>query len=243
MSSFDTIQPEFEPGTGTSPFFGQKGQDEWVLTEVFDCRRRGFRRGGYFVDLACSDGVTINNTLFMERYLGWSGILIEPNPAFHETLRATRHAAISTRVIAAERGVAKFRLDNRELGGIVGEGFDNSQRVRGAELASAEIVEVSTVPLVEVLEEHDAPREIDYLSLDVEGAEWEVLRGFPFDRYQFACMTIERPPLELDLLLDGHGYLQVRTQQYDAFYIHRDHLDRSAVRVAPRFRRTPPKDW
>ena len=49
----------------------------------------------------------------------------------------------------------------------------------------------ATVPLVDVLQAHQAPRIIDYLSLDVEGGELQVLKDFPFERYVFRVMTIE----------------------------------------------------
>lgn len=237
------IEPRFETDTGRVPFISQKGQDEFVLMEVFDAKRRGLKRGGFFVDLACADGVEINNTLFMERRLGWSGVLIEPNPRYHESVRANRSSPLCTSCIASDHREVEFRVDNKMLGGIVGEGYDNSESVRGGELATAEIVRMKTAPLAEVLEAHGAPPEIDYLSLDVEGAELEVMKDFPFDRYRFACMTVERPPFELDLLLDAHGYTQVRLQDYDAFYVHRDVLPQTAVVLSPRLLATPPKDW
>ncbi len=235
--------PRWPTGTGEVPFLSQKGQDEFVLMEVFDAKRRGLKRNGYFVDLACADGVRINNTLFMERHLGWRGLLIEPNPHFHESVRAHRVSPLCTDCIASTQTEVEFRIDNAMLGGIVGEGYDNSEAVRGEELANAEIIRLRTRPLAEVLEEHGAPAEIDYLSLDVEGAELEVLRAFPFDRYRFSCITIERPPFELDLLLDEHGYTQVRLQQYDTFYVHRDILPETAVRMDTRLLSTPPKEW
>lgn len=226
-----------------SPFFSQCGQDEWVLNEVFDARRNGFPRGGFFVDLACADGKILNNTLFMERYLGWTGVLIEPNPRFHASVLAQRTSPLCEACVAAEHGRVDFRIDNLMLGGIVGDGFDNNRGTRGEELQDAEVITLEAFPLQDILEQHGAPRDIDYLSLDVEGAEWDVLRHFPFDRYSFKCMTIERPPLQLELLLDEAGYLQVRKSQGDTFYIRRDMLPHASVRIDPRFRVTTRKDW
>jgi hypothetical protein len=62
-------------------------------------------------------------------------------------------------------------------------------------------------PLVDVLSGHGAPKRIDYLSLDVEGFEMEILRLFPFDEYEFGCLSIERPPPELHELLRDNGYV------------------------------------
>src|SRR5262245_43652313 len=66
-----------------SIFKGQKGQDRWVLMEVLR-----WQRGGFFLDLAAADGVTDSNTHVLERWFGWAGICIEPNPAFFAQLKA-----------------------------------------------------------------------------------------------------------------------------------------------------------
>ena len=50
-------------------------------------------------------------------------------------------------------------------------------------------------------EKANAPKVIDYLSLDVEGAELEVLKNFPFKKYKFLSMKIERPSKELNKIL------------------------------------------
>ena len=100
-----------------------------------------------------------------------------------------------------------------------------------------------TVTLVEALDRHGAPRLIDYLSLDVEGAEELILRDFDFSRYKFRFMTIERPSLALDLLLDRHGYVQLAHSRFDVFYTHRDFLDHVNFEPRSRFIATPAKDW
>jgi hypothetical protein len=63
------------------------------------------------------------------------------------------------------------------LGGIVDPNLDNS-----APAAGSQIIRRNTVPLVEVLQERRVPSVIDYLSIDVEGAEERVLDSFDFDR-------------------------------------------------------------
>jgi Methyltransferase FkbM domain len=71
---------------------------------------------------------------------------------------------------------------------------------------------------VSVLRKHAAPRRIDYLSLDVEGFEYEILRTFPFDEFEFGCLGIERPPSELHELLLSRGYRPVSKVGEDVFY-------------------------
>jgi hypothetical protein len=52
-------------------------------------------------------------------------------------------------------------------------------------------VRVSSAPLWELLRRHHAPPVIEYMSLDIEGAEWIALKDFPFDQFRILCMTIE----------------------------------------------------
>jgi hypothetical protein len=222
----------------------QKGQVDILINCVFDYGSRGLRRDGYFVDLACADGVTISNTRFLERHLGWRGLLFEPNPKFHESIAAHRSSPLVTKCVTDRVGSSvRFRIDNDMLGGIVSDETDNSPAMRGEELKAAEILEIETTTLAHELDRVEAPQVIDFLSLDIEGAEWIALRSFPFERYRFRCMTIERPTPELDLLLDRHGYRQVAHLKYDVVYVHQ--IDLPDVNLSPslRFAFTPPKDW
>ena len=84
-------------------------------------------------------------------------------------------------------------------GGIVGDNFDNTKDKKDDERRYA-------ASLLSVLEMFDAPSIIDFISLDVEGAEQYIMRDFPFDKYKFLAMTIERPKGELRTLLEANGY-------------------------------------
>jgi len=68
-----------------------------------------------------------------------------------------------------------------------------------------------TVTLEEVLRRHDAPTVVQYLSLDVEGAEDFVMQHFPFHRYQIQVLTVERPKQAFYTTLQSHGYRCVGT--------------------------------
>lgn len=238
-----------EPGTPSGrqhrmTFGDQKGVVDFLINSVFDYGSCGLPRNGFFVDLAAGDGVGLSNTYFLEKYLGWRGILIEPNPGFLDNIREKRVCPVETAPIGARDGeVIAFRIDNGYLGGVVSEFADNSQAIRGKELKSATLLNLKTKTLATVLSEQRAPSLIDFLSLDVEGYEETVLAVFPFDDYKFRCMTVERPSPQLDLLLDEKGYRQVAHIRYDVIYVHKDFLD--AVNFQPnlKFAFTPKKDW
>jgi FkbM family methyltransferase len=218
-------------------FKSQKGQDRWVLFEVLPWKRRGF-----FLDLAAADGLTHSNTHVLEKWFGWTGVCIEPNPAFFAELKARRRCAAEQAVVSDRRETVRFRVDNGQLGGVVADDTDNNPRVRGEQLARAEIVELPAVPLNDVLARHNAPRVIDYFSLDVEGCEERVLQALDFGRYQFRCLTVERPTPRVNEILFAHGYVFVKNFSFDSFYVHPSVLDERPLRCDP-FEQVPPKDW
>ncbi len=226
----------------SNTFGDQKGQVEFLINNVFDYENRGLYKKGYFVDLAAADGITGSNTLFLEKNLNWTGILIEANPKFISELRNNRKVKIIEKCCSGEMGERiKFRTDNGQMSGIVSEYTDNNTKNRGAELKKADIIELETTTLLHELEINEAPKTIDFMSLDIEGAEFEALKNFDFGKYKFKCITIERPSLQLDLLLDENGYRQVKHLYYDVIYVHEDYI--KEINWSPRikFAITPKK--
>ena len=85
---------------------------------------------------------------------------------------------------------------------------------------------------------------MDYLSLDIEGGEYEALKNFEFKQYKWKFLTVERPNLELDLLLDKNGYIQVFHSSFDTFYIHKDFIRfADMANIKPQYLITPRKNW
>jgi len=222
----------------------QKGQVEYLINNVFNYELNGLKKNGYFIDLACADGVKINNTLFLEKYLDWTGLLFESNPYFYESInknRTSTHIPECIYDVAGEE--VEFRIDNGMLGGIVSNETDNSLRTRGEELKYAEIIKVKTTTLEVEFEKNDVPKIIDYMSLDIEGAEYIALRNFPFNLYKFRCISIERPTKELDLFLDKNEYRQVKHLKNDVIYVHKDYLTQVNHEPLLKFAFTPRKKW
>ena len=189
-------------------------QQDALVAYLLNCKR-----GGFFVDLAANDAVEISNTFSLEQLLGWKGICWEANSHYWYRLATKRTCHLMGGAAAGKSGE---EIDFAFAGGRGGI-YSTSEYptdVRSEVLASVyerhkgqssvlfqpeEKVKVSTATLNEVLDLF-APFNIDYLSLDVEGAEWLVLEKFNFHRHRFAVMTIERPGEQLQQLLQSHGY-------------------------------------
>src|SRR5256885_2296556 len=102
----------------------QKGQDRWVIEEVFR-----FRRGGYFLDCGAFDGLELSNTYALETELGWTGLCVEAHAGLYERLVRNRRCPCAHACVDAQPGQVEFRR-YEALSGIVGEDTDNSLRVR-----------------------------------------------------------------------------------------------------------------
>lgn len=195
---------------------GQIGQDFWVFAEAFNGMR-----SGYFVDIGAHDGRHISNTFILEKDFGWTGLLIEANPYSFEKLLKTRSSKCLNICLDRAEGEAEFAIRG-VMGGLVGRDFDNARPSEETEL-----VRLKTRPLSDVLDEEGAPDVIDFLSIDVEGAEERILLDFDFHRYLFNCMTIERPGRTLRARLAERGYRVVReVPGLDTFFVHKSFAQR-----------------
>jgi hypothetical protein len=185
------IPPQVLAKSESRRWFSQLQQDELVSRLL-----RG-KRDGYFVDLAANDAIRISNTYALENFFGWHGLCIEANPVYWPSL-AYRKNCVTVAAVVGE-----FPNRAAPKGGIVGANFDNSKKTTGG---GGEDQLRYTVTLEHILDRFRAPSVMDYLSLDVEGAETYVMASFPFDRYRFHLLTVERPDEKLCRLLLQHGY-------------------------------------
>lgn len=195
----------------------QNFQDVFVLSVL------GHRRGGFFVEVGAANGVQFSNTHLLEKRYGWTGILVEPATAWHEKIRAHRTAKLDTRCAWSRSGLmipfCQFPDANLST---VAERAETQGKTWHT--TPKERYEVETASLADIL--RDAPPVVDYLSVDTEGSELEVLGAYDFSHH-FRVITCEHnyhlePRARIHDILTPHGYLRVCEQQsgYDDWYIH-----------------------
>jgi hypothetical protein len=156
----------------------QIGQDKWVHSIIGD------KKDGYFIELGACDGLYLSNTLFFERNLNWNGICIEPNDNYIKDLYANRKCNISNELVySCEGEKVNFAL-SEAASGIIDENIGPFTR------KDQSVLKITTT-LGNIFDKFKAPNIIDYLSLDVEGQEYNILSTFPFDKYKFRCITVE----------------------------------------------------
>ena len=191
----------------TTRWFSQLRQDEVVYQLLRS------KRNGYFIDLAANDAIRISNTFALEHYHGWDGIAIEPNPIYWSGL-AYRNCTVVAAVIGQQTGIEmKFKFPKSSKpapqGGLVGPAFDNHDNNESSKNNGEDEMRF-TLALSDIFTKFNAPSVIDYISLDIEGAETFVMEAFPFDRYRINVLTIERADQRLCELLHQNEYIQMK---------------------------------
>lgn len=194
----------------------QLGQDLWVLEKT------NYKRGGFFVEFGATDGVLLSNTWLLEKEFGWHGICAEPNPKFFDKLKLNRQCRVSDQCISGKTGKQiEFVFADAYGGSLEYADGDMHGEKRAAYRAAGQVFSLSTISLDDFLNQFGAPREIDYISVDTEGSELEILTAFPFDKWCIHTLSVEhnytvnRQPLRA--LMAAHGY-RCTERDFDDLY-------------------------
>lgn len=158
--------------------------------EIFVLAQTAYKKGGFFVEFGATDGVEGSNTLLLEREYGWTGILAEPARVWHNDLKRNRSVFIDHSCVFSTTGE---QIVFREVAGdaqlstaLAFANSDHHSASRGGIDYS-----VPTITLHDLLVRHHAPRTIDYLSIDTEGSEYEILKAFDFSAFDIQIITCE----------------------------------------------------
>jgi FkbM family methyltransferase len=175
----------------------------WVLHET------SHKTGGFFVEFGAADGIGGSNTLLLEQEYGWRGILAEPNPDWCAALTRNRAAIVDRRCVFTTSGARiRFAATKHPALATIADyaGSDSHARSR----ADHRVVEVETVSLNDLLVTHNAPRDIDFMSVDTEGSEYDILEAFDFERWNVLLFSVEHNQThrreKIDRLMRRNGY-------------------------------------
>ncbi len=173
--------------------------------DIFSIIINGGKRNGFFVEFGACDGVAMSNTLILEKYFGWKGILAEPDIYWHESLGKHRSASLDKRCVSDTTGMyLDFFQSDRPGNSSTYKNHPYIGRVTDS-------FSVSTVTLEDLLKDHDAPSVIDFLTIDTEGHEKAALQNFDFDRFKFNFICVEQheqltPEEGVSNILESAGY-------------------------------------
>jgi FkbM family methyltransferase len=191
-----------------------------IHQDIFALAQLDFKKGGFFVEFGATNGVELSNSMLLESAFGWSGILAEPAKSWHDALRSNRTAIIDTRCVWKVSGEnVQFTEAPRAVNSSISTFVKSSRKIRGQSYS------VETVSLNDLLEQSNAPEVIDFISLDTEGSELDILSALDYDKWSFRVMTVEHnfePQREkIHALLSSKGYTRVleEVSRFDDWYV------------------------
>jgi FkbM family methyltransferase len=172
-------------------------------------------RAGFFVEVGANDPHARSQTFDLEQ-AGWSGILIEPQPDLAEKLRANRKAKVFSVACSGPQNEGKT-LQLHVAGPL--SSLNRDKMAAGS--TPERVIEVPVRTLNGVLEEGGAARGFDFLSIDVEGHELEVLSGFDARRWRPQLILLEDHVENLDKhhALGAMDYRLIRRFENNGWYV------------------------
>ena len=194
-------------------FFDKDTKNDLWITQCIYPRKRG----GYFIEIGAANGTVGSSCFVLESRLGWTGICVEPHQDFFRDLVRNRPNSICENVCLSDKiGEVLFLEGIDEPNLLFYSGIkSNLERFKHDSdkilQNGRETIKESTT-LENLLVTHNAPKVIDYAAFDIEGSELEVLRDFPFHKYQFSALSLECDGHIWDgitNLLTSNDYLEV----------------------------------
>jgi FkbM family methyltransferase len=210
-------------------FYSQEKQDEYLETTVF----KGFKNG-FFMDIGAHDGISINNTLYFEKINNWTGVNIEANKTVYEKLVINRPTSININcAVCNNNGTADFYSNTgyTEMLSGLKNNYDarhyNRLNKENKEMGcTTEIIKVETKKIETICTENNITH-INYLSIDVEGAEFDVIKSINFNTVFIDVIEFENnyddtsDPI-IKYLKDNNYILLKKT--YNIFMIHKNSI-------------------
>lgn len=199
----------------------QCGQDAYLNEHIF----KGMR-SGRFIDVGAHDGISLSNTWFFEKELGWSGICVEPNPNVFKKLVRERSCTCVNVCISNENTVLDFTVVEgyaEMLSGIT-TNYDSRhlERIRREVKERGGAINNVQVPsrTLESLIDESGVSEYDFCSIDVEGSEIDVVKSINFDKVKIKYFTIENNYRleDINKYLSSKGYDCIHRLEADDVY-------------------------
>lgn len=159
-------------------------QDLMVLSTL------DFKTNGFFIEFGATNGIDLSNTYLLEKHFGWRGILAEPARVWHEDLLKNRNCFIEKNCVWSQSGsILSFNeVDIPEVSTIA-QFNEVDEHSNSREYGTQ--YKVSTISLNDLLRKYNAPVDIDFLSIDTEGSEFEILNAFDFSKYNIKIICCE----------------------------------------------------
>lgn len=205
-------------------FYSQCGQDKYIYENFFhECR------DAVFVDIGAHDGMSFSNTCFFEKEMGWKGICVEPIPKIFAELQKNRKCTLINGCVADWSGQGQFLMISgtaEMLSGLLKK-YDPKHvaRIQQALVdygGRADVIGVHCYLLNEILDKHGITH-VNFLSLDTEGGELDIISKIDFDRFQIDVIALENNYGDPNFLrfLQEKGFYLAQSLDQDMIFVNK----------------------
>ena len=168
-------------------YTSQAGQDKIIKKKFFDGKKNGF-----FIELGAYDGIIGSNCYHFERFLNWDGIAIEPSNVQFEKLKRNRKCKVLNNAISDEVKEVEFIEVTEgltQMSGINDSSFKrNINIISNNQPSKTKSISLKTITFDEIVPKN---RDIDYLSIDIEGGEMNLLKSIDFKINNIKVVSVE----------------------------------------------------
>jgi len=168
-------------------YTSQAGQDKMIKKNFFDGKKNGF-----FIEIGAYDGISGSNCYHFERFLNWDGIAIEPSNIQFEKLKKNRKCKVLNNAISDEVKEVEFIEVTEgltQMSGINDSSFERNFKIISNNQASkTDSIKLKTITFDDIVPKN---KDIDYLSIDIEGGEMNLLKSIDFKTNSIKVISVE----------------------------------------------------
>jgi FkbM family methyltransferase len=199
-------------------FSTNKGTDLEIIKNVLKKKREGF-----FVEVGGHNGISGSYTLLLEEKLDWNGISIEASPKEFEKMKRVRNCICEQTALGEFPSKENFYnfTDLNQMNGLKKHYRDDKAYQSFLKKHSPEVINVDVIPFNTLANKHNI-NHIDFFVIDVEGAEFEVVKGINFNNTSVSYFLIEDPSKELHKYLKNKNYRVIGKTKSDVMFAHKD---------------------
>lgn len=186
-----------------------------LFQELFVINFLNFKKKSFFIEFGASDGIFCSNTYILEKFFLWDGILAEPSKFWQKKIKKNRKCKVFYGAISTQ---SKKKINFYEN---ISPGLSSLFCSKKNFVKS---YKVNTLSINDLLKKYKSPKNIDYLSIDTEGKEYEIIKSLNFKKYRPKIITIEhnyksdKKLIENFLIRKNYKTFNKSLTQYDMWF-------------------------
>tara|TARA_Y100000992_G_scaffold174257_1_gene117499 strand:+ start:4022 stop:4831 length:810 start_codon:yes stop_codon:yes gene_type:complete len=198
-----------------------------IFQDLFVINELDFKEDGFFVEIGAADGKYLSNTYLLEKEFKWDGLVVEPAKIWSEDIKKNRNCSISLDCVHSISNISiefnqaeKPEFSRANLSKNIPS--DKHEYLR---LSNNTVYELKTISINDLFDKYEINNTIDYLSIDTEGTELEILNSLDFKKYDIKIISVEhnftsnREAIYNLLTINNYERVQEKYSKFDDWYV------------------------